>query len=274
MISRETILKRHWMVAIRNRAATFSPDDIERDKRSLNKSIREVVKMGWLKLMPTETAAEHREYYAATEELLNSVPGTKPDLARHSELSSPHRFSGRYEAEKFKGPALERLSISELRYVAEHPADYTWFDQWERPVDRDTYFGSTYLQDEDLRAAQRAVVLAMNIAEASGKNLAWGLKTAGMIEDVDADIFQTSDPGNSFGHRNPHFGNKPEKWGEDAERMIKELRERIARDTRHVNALVRADSNVHGHGGWDKFVEEYKDRLDKAVTAREAKKAS
>lgn len=178
------------------------------------------------------------------------------------------------------GRAFNHLSVAEQRWVCEHRSDYAFvlvdFDQHPAEINpfahdwtvRDRAAGTLYVAPVGLLEAKVARLDELHFAKAFGRNLAWGLTKVGVIASVDADAFEVRTGGAApFASDATYFSGDPERWQDDAERIVRGLRERIARDQRKANAILAAVETIRKRGGWETVLEEYRAALAEETKA-------
>lgn len=253
-MSNTELARHYWMAAWRNGRQALSANEIEPDKRKQTKAVRSLLIEKALEALPGDS------YQVSKAWAERWVTAEKPDLAMLGGVAnqSPGMLH------ELHGTSTSKLTVENLRWMAEHQADYTTFDRWGRPKGVETYEGEL-VKDADYLKAVKAREREIRINEATRNNLAWGLKQAGFIDEVDADVFNTRDNSVFLGAASPGFTSAPDDWGNQCTIIVRDLRERIARDTRKVNAVLAAQAKVEAAGGWEKFVQEYRKRIVQAV---------
>ena len=251
----KAMARRYWLLKIRGHEdVKFGSHDLDSDGRKVRTTVKAFMSEG---LIETKD-----DCFVGTKKLGDTVSTDEPNIVVMSGIGAT---KSPYDVDQLKGAPLERMTEGNLRYIAEHVNEYTFVNRWGKTVDRSSFEGE-YVANVAFNEACDLRRQLLKVDDATGRNLAWGLHKAGFIAEVDADAFNCQ-TGASFleGHS---FGVDPDKWESDATTIVAELRERIARDTRKVNAIVAADAKVREAGGWPAFIEEYKPRIAAAVTKK------
>jgi len=255
---------RMWMAVLKHGGlSSIGADDVEPDGRKRKGRIKELVGAGVLieqKVTLQPSGRDHVRFEVSRKWAEGYCAAERPDLAVLDRLSE--RNSPMDDFEKMKGPCLDKLNVPQMRFLAEHKGEYKFFDAWGRPVaDLDDYYRDVFVTDAAYEAVVAAKVRARKIEYATGHNLDWGLRQAGLIEPADEDIFKSSAQQGFFGHDTSYFGPDPDKWPRSAVERIVKLRESIAKKTRELNALVELEHAMEANGGWEKFLDGYKRRI-------------
>jgi len=228
----------------------------------------------WVRQGAVEVADEENERWRLTAGFLASGASEQPDLLGRAGVEK----LGLDDLTEYGGVPLHDLRAAELRFIAEHVGAYTFRRQRSgsyRYEDADVteINWSGRVLDSALRDAIRTRVRRLTIEKAYSKNLAWGLVQLGVIDPVDEDCFTHTSSvfGGMSVNEVPRFSVDPTKWGDDADRAMNALRERIARDTRRANAIRRAfDAIAASPGGLQGFLARYHARVEAEVDARAA----
>ncbi len=264
-------LARTWLFSkLYNREPYVSKSEIESDGRSQKRAVREAIEAGWI--------AEHdpeKESIVATDKAANEIVAVKPDLVELAGIAT----QSNYNLRELYGVSIGNVELPVLRWIVEHRDEYTFTTSREPVVDLSAYhpvrYGeSLFVRDDAFLRARDERIFRLRVEEAVSSNFSWGLARAGHVEPVDEDVFLISDGGLHFGGGGHYFGKDPSKWEAQAREIVASLRERIASDTRKVNVILRTNAAIAAAGGWDKFVAEYRARIEAALLKQDEKKAA
>lgn len=244
----------------------YFAEKLEQDGRKRKAALRALESEGFL------LSSEEKDTYYLTNLSYSVLPSTDPKL---SDKIRNWAFvnDDDYDLRRTRGVAWSTLTLEEKKFTIENNTiDFFYFDAtWESsvtvvercmPFDHMSARGFLYVVDAEFRELHEKLMNDFAFKQVLGRNLAWGLNALGYIDAIDADVFNSSPSGFSFCDSGG-FGTKPELWEQEMKDEIKCLRERIARDTRHANALVNAQAKIEASGGWQKFLDQYAESLHK-----------
>jgi len=263
-----------------------SAGTIEPDKRKAAKAVRGLLAEGYV-----EISTAHEGEYVITSRAYDAVRAEKPTFPVETRAYDFDRKPGILWSVVCDNASP--TAVAHGKYIAEHADEYRLFawDEFKNevieefsPSDRtklrENFFGTNstrrtlLVTDTAYTEARNKFLFDKRVKNVVVRNLANGLAECGLIEGVDADVFNTREDDERhgfFGNVGPSFGPDPSKWAEEAAKILAACRKEIAEATRKANVLVTMQARMQEFGGWDKFLAEHERLCIEAVKQRASK---
>jgi hypothetical protein len=260
----EQIVRRYWMAKVYGNPGGMSESTLDTDKRSSGKTIRELLEKHVIERLDSK---EGPPLYRCTA-LALTVDSVKPDLAA---LRKINEITDSYDLTQVVGVNPGNLTTGNLRYIAEHLTDYRHADRWGKGEDDGGH--REFICDQAFMDAVKARALTLRLESATNTNLPWGLVTAGVLTEKESELF-TPHEASPFGGSGIRFEKDPDNWGENAKESLETCRKQIRLYQDKLALLEEAQAKIEALGGWEKFTQDYRERIAKAIEKEaETKKA-
>lgn len=213
--------------------------------------------------------------------VLDDLPEDKPDLARF--VTSDDCGIRDVEATRRQGAvAWSQLTTGERLYVYRHRSAYRFAiaDRWTRgkfcPVTAGVYqaevarysFQSYLLVSTPEFARECASkVSAAHIETLAAQNLSWGLRQVLGWDKFDSEQLRSDQRPCPLGTRGAgvRVTGAPETWAAQLDKELESARETIRLAEQRIAVLSQLERDAHNHGGWHKFICDYREALTTAV---------
>jgi len=281
-----------------------SLSEIESDGRKLNKAIRELEEKCWINKVKTDKGfycvVSENIYQDIPTKCPDLVDVFKNLYLFDASKNQIRRVSFPLIPIRFYYSNI--LSIEEMKYIYEHREEYQWyiinlkqFDyslnyEKDGPFDLETAQKILHSTNNKVLTTKSAktIMTDWNLAVSSEKlksdfeehifnenlriyyksNFGWGLFKLGIITKEEKEFVSSRDFSSSITLSSGStivMGNDPEDWGNRLKEAQKNTVEYIGMLQKKLVLLGKINEGIERHGGWDKFLEDYKIALIAAM---------
>jgi hypothetical protein len=261
----------YFAKAVRGYPLVAWVEQIESDKRSQARVVRELIAAGYL-AQPTVPGEGGDKHYALTPAVVAEIPAVCPDLTTMGANSSNC------------GVAFDSLSLQQQKYVLANAGQYTatWSNGFKtvpatigqaqpKEVAVAGYGWSLYVADAEFTGKRQADERAKKIEQLFRANLPHALVNFAAIEKSDAEGWSVkSSKEDGF----PLFGSSSVSralgpdvatWDADAQAIVKRAQDRVTKAMEEMASVLRVVTAVQQVGGWQKVAESLRETVTEHV---------
>lgn len=238
--------------------------EIERDGRKQPSVLKTLFNEGYI----TQHASD--AYVNLTNLAWGQIQAVKPDLfASWSRKGGPNEYRN--------APAYVRmddLGLSEKKYVMENLADYTLYAGYAnyhnqnvvpyKPGDKTTG-DDFFVGSKELEQAVKTHLRDEQVKTAYKQSLGYGLRHLDILPADDAKAVETGKTLPFGAEAYLTYGLDPAKWEQETQDKIKGVLEEMESLQKNLRILVGIQTGVYNFGGWQKFLADYRQLVERAV---------